>query len=78
MTQDQRDRRELLKGLRALSQAVADYVRVMDGVMKQPSTVERGKQIAKWLNRLEYCNDYQKMFTLKKFAPKRRQKTIQG
>ena len=45
------------KYLKALTDFVRGYIYQMDELMKQPSTVERGRQVAKLSNALELAND---------------------
>ena len=52
------------KYLKSLTKAVKEYIDIMDDIMKQPSTVERGKDIARLLNHLEMANDRARLFGL--------------
>lgn len=62
---------ELKQHLRKLVNAIEYHLATMDVVMKQPSTPERGKEIAELCNGLELRKDVAKRFGLGK-TPKRK------
>ncbi len=53
-----------LRALKALTRDVRAFLLLLDGEMKKPSTVERGKKIAALSNALELANDKVRRFTL--------------
>lgn len=57
LTPEQREIRKLKAAMRELSMTVAACLEALDRQMRQPSTVERGKNIAKICNVLELQND---------------------
>lgn len=52
------------KGVQDLTNAVTHAINQMEVLMKQPSTVERGRAIAKVLNELDLANDTARHFLL--------------
>jgi len=60
----QRAARVLRKELRDLSDAVLSYLAVLDAVMREPESVERGRKIARLSNALELANDQARRFGL--------------
>ena len=52
------------KYLILLCKAVREHIDIMDELMSQPSTVERGNQVAKLLNSLEMAHDRSSHFGL--------------
>jgi len=52
------------KGLRKLTDTVQGFLARFDLLMKEPSTVERGKKLALLANQLELANDSARHFTL--------------
>jgi hypothetical protein len=52
------------KRLETLTDAVMTYLKQSDVLMRQPSTVERGKQLAALSNALEMANDQARYFGL--------------
>jgi hypothetical protein len=52
------------KYLAELTTAVRAYLARMDGVMEGPSTVERGREIARLCSALEFANDSARHFGL--------------
>lgn len=59
-----REARKFKKHLKELTTTVSEYVARIDVLMEQPSTPERGKEIAKLSNALEYANDQARYFGL--------------
>ena len=60
----QREIRNLRGSLKALTTRVAQCLDALDRWMKQPSTVERGRAIARISNALELANDEARFFGL--------------
>lgn len=58
------EERKLKKHLKELVKAVEFHLSELDKVMKEPSTPERGKQVAKLCNALEYAKDQARFFGL--------------
>ena len=52
------------KYLGVLTKTVQMFLRAHDALMRQPSTVERGKRIARLSNALEMANDRARYFGL--------------
>ncbi len=61
-----RELRHLRKNLRELVDMSARVVAALDGEMKKPSDVERGRRIAKICNALEFAKDRALHFGLRK------------
>lgn len=59
-----RQNRELKKHLKDLTILVSNYLKNLDVVMKEPSTVERGRKIANLANSLDFFNDSARYFGL--------------
>lgn len=59
-----RDRRKFLEHLRDLSAAVTAHLEALDAEMALPSSVERGKRIAKLASALDLANDRVRYFAL--------------
>lgn len=59
-----RQERALRRYLRALVEAVEYHIRELDGEMKRPSDVERGKRIARLTNALEIRKDEARFYAL--------------
>jgi len=60
-------RREALKQRKsvvALTTSITNFIARMDLLMKQPSTVERGRAVAKLMNELDMANDHARYFAL--------------
>lgn len=49
---------QLLKSLKHLSDTNILFIEYLDRLMRQPSTIERGRMVAKLLNRMELVNDH--------------------
>ncbi len=58
------DPRKLRRHLVSLTDAVLVVIDEIDKLMKQPSTVERGRQISQLMNGLEQSNDAARFFGL--------------
>jgi hypothetical protein len=56
--------RDLRKHLTSLTKAVREHLGALDHLMRQPSTVERGRAIAALCNALEFANDSARRFGL--------------
>lgn len=56
--------RDLIKTLREHTICTANTIAMIDAEMKKPADNERGKRIAKILNRLEFTNDSARHFQL--------------
>jgi hypothetical protein len=56
--------RKYRASLVAVTSAVRTFLAALDGEMKNPSTVERGKRIAALCNSLEMVNDNARYFAL--------------
>ena len=69
---DRREMKKLHKSLEALVSACEQSISALDKEMRAPSTVERGKRIAKISNFLDFEKDRSKHFGLGK--PLRREK----
>ena len=52
------------KYLTQLCKSVGLVVKQLDDLMMKPSTVERGKEVARWINYLELENDRARHFGL--------------
>lgn len=59
-----REARKQRKALQDLTNTVLGHIAAMEGVMALPSSVDRGKAIARLLNRLEMANDRVRYFAL--------------
>ena len=59
-----KESREYKKHLKQLADATQIFITGLDAVMKEPSTVERGKEIALLSNNLDYAKDIAKHFGL--------------
>ena len=57
--------RELKKYLKQLTEVVDKVIDALDGEMNMSSSADRGKRIARLINRLELANDNAKHFGLK-------------
>jgi hypothetical protein len=60
----QKEARELRKQLESLAKAVMTYLAHLDVLMKEPSTEERGRKIARLCNALDMENDRARYFSL--------------
>lgn len=58
------EQRKLKKHLTDLTSAVAQYIALLDQVMKERESAERGKRIAHLSNQLEMANDTARYFGL--------------
>ena len=56
--------RKMKKDFRSLTDTVKAYLVRMDVKMKEPSTIERGREIAALMNKLEIQNDIARHFGL--------------
>ena len=64
MTPEEKQIRNLTKSLIEISNDVLTFLELMDRTMKLPSTEERGKTIAGYLNALEFTNASVRHFVL--------------
>lgn len=64
ITPEQHQIRALRRHLRDLTAVVAQAIAALDTEMKQPSTLERGKRVARVCNALEMANDRARHFGL--------------
>lgn len=67
----ERRNRVLKKSLRDLVRAVEGFLEGVDLVMKQPSSVERGRKIGTLCSDLELAKDFAERFGLGKLAAKK-------
>ncbi len=63
-TRGEWDARKLRRSVESLSLTIEQVIQLIDAEMKKPSSVERGKKIAKIMNGLSYCNEWALTFTL--------------